>query len=225
LPLFANGSPTLLFLTTKGTIDDNATSHLTLFGQTIFPETLTIKDNFTIIAYFFKPFSLFSLFGISPQELTDKPVDLNLLSLSKTSELQEKLLNAGAIENMLGLLDDYISDLIIKTKADCRIIKYATNEIAKNTSKESLLLVQKDLHVTERTFQRMFERTIGIAPNLYRRICQFNSAFEQLNRKKYYKLSDIAFENGYADQSHYIRAFKEFTNITPKDYLKFASGG
>jgi AraC-like DNA-binding protein len=225
LPLFANGSPTLLFLTTKGTIDNNATGHLTLFGQTVFPETLTIKDNFTIIAYFFKPFSLFSLFGISPLEITDRPVDLNLLPLPKTSELQEKLLNAGKIDYMLRILDDYISDLVIKTNADCRIIKYATTEIANNTSKESLVLVQKDLCVTERTFQRMFEKMIGIAPNLYRRICQFNSAFEQLNRRKYYKLSDIAFENGYADQSHYIRAFKEFTNITPKDYLKFAEQG
>jgi AraC-like DNA-binding protein len=168
---------------------------------------------------------LFSLFGISPLELTDRPVDLNLLPLPKTSELREKLLNAGKIDNMINLLNDYIADLIVETKADWRIIKYATNEIAKNTSKESLVLVQKDLHVTERTFQRMFEKTIGIAPNLYRRICQFNSAFEQLNRRKYYKLSDIAFENGYADQSHYIRAFKEFTNITPKDYLKFAAEG
>src|SRR5215467_601125 len=157
LPLFANGSPTLLFLTTKATIDNNAANHLTLFGQTVFPETLTIKDDFTIIAYFFKPFSLFSLFGISPQELTDTPVDMNLLTRSKTSELQEKLLNAGTTGCMISLLDDYVSSLIIKAKADCRIIKYATNEIAKNTSKESLFLVQKDLHVTERTFQRMFE--------------------------------------------------------------------
>jgi len=225
LPLFANGSPTLLFLTTKAAIDNKATSHLTLFGQTVYPETLVIKDVFTMIAYFFKPFSLFSLFGISPQELTDKPVDLNLLPLKKTNQLQDQLVNAGTTENMISLLDDYISELIIRVKADCHVIKYATNEIVKNTSKESLFLVQKDLHVTERTFQRMFEKTIGIAPNLYRRICQFNSAFEQLNRRKYHKLSDIAFENGYADQSHYIRAFKEFTSITPKDYLKFASEG
>src|SRR5215467_7898397 len=96
LPLFANGSPTLLFLTTKATIDNNAANHLTLFGQTVFPETLTIRDKFTMIAYFFKPFSLFSLFRISPQEITDKPVDLNLLPLSNTNELQEKLLNADS---------------------------------------------------------------------------------------------------------------------------------
>jgi len=36
LPLFANGKPTLLFQTTKGTIK-SSTNYLTLFGQTILP--------------------------------------------------------------------------------------------------------------------------------------------------------------------------------------------
>jgi len=223
LPLFANGSPTLLFQTTRGIIKNSSTSNLTLFGQTVFPETLTIKDDFTLIAYFFKPFSLFSLFGVSSQELTDNPIDLKLLTPAKIFELQERLLNAETTENMLNLINDYVFSLIIKTKTDCQLLKYATNEIARNTSKKSLIIVQKDLHITERTFQRMFEKNIGLAPNLYRRICQFNSAFQQLNNRLYTKLSDIAFENGYADQSHYIRSFKEFTNITPKEYLNFGS--
>ncbi|HEX6428081.1 MAG TPA: AraC family transcriptional regulator, partial [Niastella sp.] len=55
----------------------------------------------------------------------------------------------------------------------------------------------------------------------FRRIWQFNNAFQQLNNRQFNKLTDIAFANGYADQSHYIRAFKEFTGITPKEYLKF----
>jgi AraC-like DNA-binding protein len=33
-------------------------------------------------------------------------------------------------------------------------------------------------------------------------------------------LSDIAFENGYADQSHFIRAFQEFAGFTPNQYQK-----
>jgi AraC-like DNA-binding protein len=69
----------------------------------------------------------------------------------------------------------------------------------------------------------MFEKTIGVPPNQYRRICQFNAGFRQLQRRKFNKLSDIAFENAYADQSHYIRSFREFTGITPKDYLNFGN--
>jgi len=220
LPLYANGSPTLLFQTAKGQIK-RSTNNLTLFGQTVFPETLTIKDNFTLIAYFFKPFALFSLFGVSAQELTDNPIDLNLLTPKKTIELQEQLLNADSVETMIALLDNYIYSLIIKVKTDFQVIKFATTEIAKYSFKEALVKVRNELYITERTFQRLFEKNIGISPNLYRRVCQFNSAFDQLNHRNFTNLSDIAFEHGYADQSHYIRAFKEFTNITPKEYLKF----
>ncbi|MBO9202410.1 MULTISPECIES: helix-turn-helix domain-containing protein [Niastella] len=220
LPLYANGAPTLLFQTAKGTIRNNS-NNLTLFGQTVFPETLTIRDNFTLIAYFFKPFALFTLFGVSAQELTNNPIDLNLLDAIKTTQLQEQLLNAATTTDMLNLLDEYVFSLITKTRADCQLIRFATLAIAQNASKDALLKVQQELHITERTFQRMFEKNIGIAPSLFRRISQFNNAFQQLNNRQFSKLSDIAFTNGYADQSHYIRAFKEFTGITPKEYLKF----
>ena len=223
LPLFANGLPTLVFKSTKGTIRNSSTTHLTLFGQTILPEALTFREDFTLIAYFFKPYSLLSIFGVKALELTDKPVDLNLLAPQKTTALQEQLLNAGTTEKMIGLLDNYISTLISNAKSDCPIIKYAATKIAQHPAKEVLTRVQKELHITERTFQRMFEKNIGIAPNLYRRICQFNSAFIQLNKRRHHKLSDIAFQNGYADQSHYIRSFKEFTNITPTEYLNYGS--
>lgn len=223
LPLYANGVPTILFKSVRGKLGNDNSSHLTLFGQTVLPESLTLTEDFTLIAYFFKPYTLTSLFGVQAHELTDKPIDLNLLFPQKTILLQERLLNAGTLEDMIGLLDNFIFNLITKSKTECPLIKYATTKIANNPTKESLLVVQKELHITERTFQRLFERNIGVAPNIYRRICQFNSAFIQLRNKSHHKLSDIAFQNGYADQSHYIRSFKEFTNITPTEYLKFGS--
>lgn len=222
LPLYANGSPTLLFQTAKGQIKGNS-NNLTLFGQTVFPETLTIEDNFTLIAYFFEPFSLFSLFGVSPRELTDNPIDINLLEPSKIQGLQEQLLNASSTKEMLQLIDHYLFSLITKVESDIRLIRHATTKIAENPGKEALQNIQNELCVTERTFQRMFKENIGIPPRQYRRICQFSSAFRQLQQREFKNLTDIAFKNGYADQSHYIRTFKEFTNITPKDYLKFGT--
>jgi AraC-like DNA-binding protein len=223
LPLFANGSPTLVFKSTKGTIKNNLTSNLTLFGQTVFPQALTFTEEFTLVAYFFKPLSLTALFGVAAIDLTDNPIDLNLLSPQKTLVLQEQLLNAQAIEEMTELLDNYILNLITTSKSSLPAIQYAAFKIAKNPSKEILGLVRKELNITERTFERTFERKIGIGPNLYRRICQFHSAFQQLNNRRFSKLSDIAFENGFADQSHYIRSFKEFTNFTPGDFINLGS--
>ncbi|MEP7144662.1 MAG: helix-turn-helix domain-containing protein [Ferruginibacter sp.] len=223
LPLYANGVPTILFKSAKGKPGNEHSNHLTLFGQTVVPESLSLADDFTLIAYFFKPYTLISLFGVPAHELTDKPIDLNLLFPQKTVLLQERLLNADNVEDMIILLDNFIFWLINKSKTECPLIKYAATQIANDPSKQSLVIVQKELHITERSFQRMFERNIGVAPNLYRRICQFNSAFTQLNNRNHHKLSDIAFQHGYADQSHYIRSFKEFTNITPAAYLRFGS--
>jgi AraC-like DNA-binding protein len=218
LPLFANGTPTLLFQTAKGRIKDNS-NHLTLFGQTVFPGTLTLNDSFTLIAYFLKPHSLISLFKISAQELTDNPIDLNLLSHCKTANIQEQLLNATSTIQMLALLDDYLFSLITKRKSDFCLIQYATNKIIQNPDSKILRKVQNELCIGERTFQRMFEQNVGVSPNQFRRICQFNNAFQQLNRERTKSLTEITFHNGYADQSHFIRVFREFTNTTPTVYL------
>lgn len=223
LPLFANGSPTLLFVSAKALIGNAPAAHLTLFGQTVLPQTLALPGGFILISFFLKPYSLRALFGVTALELTDKPIDLNLLLPKKTAALGERLLNTGSTEDKIILLDQYISGLIEHAKSDSPIINYATGKIAQHPSPEILLQVQKELQITERTFQRMFEKNIGISPNLYRRVCQFNSAFQQLNSRAYDKLSDIAFQHGYADQSHYVRSFKEFTNLVPTDYLNFGS--
>ena len=34
------------------------------------------------------------------------------------------------------------------------------------------------------------------------------------------KLSDIAYQNGYFDQMHYIRDFKRFTGRTPQEFIQ-----
>jgi AraC-like DNA-binding protein len=219
LPLFANGKPTLLFQTTKGTIKSNS-NYLTLFGQTILPEQITFIENFTLIAYFFKPFALTTLFGFSAQDLTDSPINLNLIQPINANRLQEQLLNANTVDEMVAILDDFIFTLTTKIQTDNKLITYATKLISEHPSKEILKKVQDELYITERTLQRMFEDKVGVSPNQYRRIAQFNSAFQQLNQQQFKLFSDIAFKNDYADQSHFIRVFKEFTNMTPKEYLK-----
>ncbi|HYH57368.1 MAG TPA: DUF6597 domain-containing transcriptional factor, partial [Anseongella sp.] len=134
LPLFANGSPTLLFQTSGGTIDDLPGNNLTLFGQTVFPRTLTIKESFTLIAYFFKPTALYDLFGVSAQELTDNPISLDLLSPGITAALKDKLLNADSTRSRIGLLNNYILSLAVRNKAISQLMMYAVNKISNNTS-------------------------------------------------------------------------------------------
>src|ERR1700744_5825846 len=72
LPLFANGTPTLLFTTSPAYLGESK-QHLWLFGQTVLPRELLVRDHFKLIAYFFQPWALGALFNIAASELTDQP--------------------------------------------------------------------------------------------------------------------------------------------------------
>jgi AraC-like DNA-binding protein len=220
LPLFANGSPTLVFNTAKATSKNNNVNNLTLYGQTITPSELSIKSDFTLIAYFLFPDTLISLFNISAGELTDGSVELNFFKQAQSYNLQEQLLNTTMLNYRLDLLNNFIKKLSDNATPTNNTTKFATKKLKKSNGQLSLKNIQQELRITERTLQRLFETNIGLSPKMYSRICQFQSAFQQLNQNQYSKFSDIAYENGYADQSHFIRVFKEFTNLTPKAYLQ-----
>jgi AraC-like DNA-binding protein len=217
IPIFANGMPTLLFSSAVAQIGSNR-QHLTLFGQTVIPEQLLIEEDFKMVAYFLKPYALGALFNIPASELTDQPLGLNLLT--GKSELQEQLLNSTTTGQILQLIDNYLFSRITAIRIENKRLYYAAEKIANTTDKNVLAAVQQELYVTERTFQRMFERHIGISPNLFRRVNQFNRAFRQINGGNYRDLTSVAYHNDYSDQSHFIRSFKEFTDSTPSDYLR-----
>ena len=217
MPLFANGMPALMFSTAVARIG-SVSQYLILFGQTVDPGQLLIGDDFKMVVYFLKPYALGSLFNISACELTDQPIGLDFVS--GKSELEEKLLNAPTTNHILQFMDDYIFRKIRSVRTEDKRLHHAAEKIARVSDKNVLTAVQKELYVTERTFQRMFERHIGLSPNLFRRVNQFNRAFRQINEDRFVDLSSVAYQNDYADQSHFIRAFKEFTHCTPSGYLQ-----
>lgn len=219
LPLYANGSPTIVFQTARAAKQDKTIGHLTLYGQTILPDELSFTQNFTLIAYFLHPHTLKTLFGLSAGELNNGCIDLHAIKQAREINLQEQLLNAATLPERLQLIDELIIKLSgIYNTPDPRII-FAASALQKDNSIHILTNIQRQLNITERSLQRLFETHVGISPKMYKRVCQFQAAFQQLNHDEYSKLTDVAFDHGFADQSHFIRVFKEFTGITPKAYL------
>lgn len=227
LPLIPNGYPSITFQITDTGIfisKDSNIDNLVLYGQNTRPIELYTRGYVVIIAYFLYPHMLKALFDIDAKEFTGINVDLNLMEPARGMRLKEQLLNATSLDKRLELMDNYILKLTGRYKpAVNHTIALATQAIQKSGGTKPITQVQDELFVTERTLQRLFELHVGVSPKTFSRVCQFHSALQQLNQNQFSAMSDVAFESGYADQSHLIRAFKEFTNYTPLEYLKTAS--
>jgi len=220
IPLVAKGYPSIVFQSTrsktKGTVEQ-----LVLYGQNVQPFQFHASGNLFLIAYFLHPYLLKYFFGFNAWEIKGLCIDVGGMRPAKSMNLVEQLVNARSLSARLRLMDAYVRKLSAASHGqDDKAIIWSTREIVKSHGLVSLKTLQSELCITERTFQRLFESHIGVPPKLFRKICQFNAAFGQFNKGQYKRLSDIAYDHGYSDQSHFIRVFKEFTLLTPGDYLE-----
>jgi AraC-like DNA-binding protein len=221
----ADGCPGIVFQQISGTafFDSNHKKlpGCFLYGQATTNRALYTQQHFRQIGVYFYPDALRTVFGIDAGELTDTCADINSVSRVKPFDLPERLLNTTNGTEQIQVLSSYLFGLIRRNDAT---VDTTTRQIAARILREkgsvALKTIQDDLGVSERSLERKFKQHIGISPKLFSRISRFQASLGQLRNSSYEKLSDIAFENGYADQSHFIRAFKEFTGSAPHQFQK-----
>jgi len=76
----------------------------------------------------------------------------------------------------------------------------------------------KQNNVSIRKSERLFNKYVGIPANTYMLLNRFHSSVNQILYSDYSKLSDLAYDNGYFDQMHFISDFKRFAGNTPKKF-------
>ncbi len=219
----ADGCPGLIFQPAReGTFCDGQHKPLPeafLYGQTVKRTQLQMAGNFRTVGVCFYPNSLKSIFGFDADELTDSCLGVDLLSV----HLPEQLLHAASLSDQVEILSAFLFTRIrkISLQADA-VTHFALRQIIGAKGRLSLPELQKNLKLSERSLERKFNQHVGISPKLFARVCQFQSALSQLKNNRFSLLSDVAYDNGYADQSHFIRTFKSFAGFAPYQWQKQA---
>ena len=218
VPLVMAGMPAVVAQLTKdGTTGKSIT--LTLFGSPVPPEFAPDESHAIVIAYCFKPFVLAGLFDIQARKIAKGALDVDLWNKEKSAHLKSRLSISRKPSDLIDAMDVFFINLLDEQRHACAAIRIATDKMMLDSGAECLNQLPDDLNITKRTFQRMFKKYVGISPTEYRRICQFQQSFHQVRSRQFEKLSDVAEDNGFADQSHFVRSFREFSQTTPGKYL------
>ncbi|WP_167278692.1 helix-turn-helix domain-containing protein [Paenibacillus lupini] len=73
---------------------------------------------------------------------------------------------------------------------------------------------------SERYIRTKFEQSLGISPKLYGHIIRFQRTLGAIVRGGS-TLTDVAMEGSYFDQSHFMKEFKSFSQLTPIQLRKY----
>jgi AraC-like DNA-binding protein len=99
------------------------------------------------------------------------------------------------------------------------LFDYITGEIIRLGGELSLDDIAASSGYSPRYIHKVFTTQMGLSPKLFSRIIRFQQLISRLNQKGNVKLTDVAADLGFFDQSHMLKDFKSFTGITPKKYL------
>lgn len=222
--ILGDGAPGIIFQHNNGNSAVLGPDSLPLpisfaYGQSTQPCINHISGNSFVFGINFQPTAFKTLFGIDTSEITNAILDTeNLFS----PEFNDELLNTSTPQNIIRLFDKKLSELLFQERQN-RIVDESVCLIKQNLTNIDTKVLSSCFNLSARQFQRKFKEYTGVCPETYIRISKFQRAISLLKNTQYSKLSDIAYELNYADQSHFNREFKLFSGYIPKSFLKIVT--
>lgn len=190
---------------------------MVICGQQTTYYDLSLSGKTGIILIVFRPHGVKPFFSFPLVELLNENLSLQELLNNETIELEDKLLNAPNNKQRIVLLENFLIKRLIHKNEFERVDRaIKTIEYAKGQIKTQDIACEVCLGIKQ--FERIFSKYVGINPKKYASIVRFQNAI-QMNSKRKRNLTQIAVDNGYYDQSHFIREFKSLTGLTPKVFF------
>ncbi len=177
-------------------------------------------DHFEYLGVFLTPIALKTFFGISAQDLRDFAIDGALV-----------LHDLALVEDTLNTLPDFTSKARWLENWLCSKIKespefhavLAIRRLAEKISHSGYafnsMQLEKFMGYSRAHTHRLFNEWFGLSSQKYQRLMKFVRTMEYMHSSDA-SLSTIGLNQGYFDQAHFIRTFKEFTDMTPSTYLR-----
>lgn len=179
--------------------------------------SLSIEGNTETLAIILKPIAIKAAFGADAIDFTNSYQCLDWVSTNFSAHLLPYHTLQQNLQLIYTLLyrnyQKYLSGVNANVLQALHLIKQADGNV-------SIRHLSNQMNISERTLQRLFISQVGLSPKLFARIQRFQKIVTLLKTQDAYTLTRLSHAFDYADQSHFIREFKEFSGFTPTELPK-----
>jgi AraC-like DNA-binding protein len=169
-----------------------------------------------IVGVKLKPSAITHLFGVPMKPFTDHVVDLRRAVGTKMRSVEADMRKLDDNAKRVELVEEFFAGKSGAYPQDHPVDRALGMIFARNGMIQVSDLC-KELSVTDRYIQQLFQKYVGLSPKFFARIIRFGHIF-QLIKENSPDWAAVVYEAGYYDQSHFIRNFKAFTGEDPTSY-------
>ncbi len=168
----------------------------------------------------FYPYGFANFIDLPLNELCNKETPLHQLFGDEIAkQLSEEIIQAKNVNERIDTIERFLFGRLNDKKTIDNIVRSTIDAMFLSKGSKPLNAILKDGQSKRRQLERNFKKQIGLSPKQLSKAIRLQAALQMLFNQTTETLTDIAYENKYYDQAHFIKDFKEFTGITPKEFL------
>lgn len=146
-------------------------------------------------------------------------MDLSMDSLRKLKMV--KKVGHNEVEDILrneSVINDSVAPLNTTVAASIERIKHSSGTIKVRD-------IYHSLNVSKSKLEQHFNREIGLTPKEFCKIEKINYFINSYKQDEDQNLTELTYKCGYYDQSHLIKDFRYFLDVSPKKYFASSKTG
>ncbi|HCA09633.1 helix-turn-helix domain-containing protein [Chryseobacterium sp.] len=188
-----------------------------VFGQLTKPLVIESTGTTGMFSVRFQYEGFIPFATIPIKEMDDKAVPLDKLFGKDGIELEKNMLKSKTPEEKIQIVEDFLLKRLDADAID-KIVRSTIDTIITANGQISIGELSKQTNINRRQLERKFSSAIGLSPKQLSKTIRLQTTLKLLLNKEFTTLTALAHESEYYDQAHFIKDFKEFTGLTPKEF-------
>ena len=181
---------------------------------------VTTNGETGVIAVEFLPAGASHFFPFPMDEVENQSVALADIYGREIREVEQRIGEVGDLKEKVRIIEAFLMKRFCPiTGYNEALIRTGVGFIKQNRGQVAISALASHLFVSPKSLERKFSAYLGKTPKQFIKLVRFHEVILDIERNRMLDLTEIAYRNGYFDQSHFIREFKTYSGYTPKEYL------
>jgi AraC-like DNA-binding protein len=191
-----------------------------VFGQITQPLEIAPSGVTGIMAARFEPDGFAPFLSLPLEQMENRAVPLVELFGEEGILIEQQVLQAQTYEERKQQMTTFLINRMRSSQYLNSFIRGCVDTLLKSQGQITVDTLAAQAGISRRQLERKFSGAIGLSPKQLSKMIRLQAAIKRIDQKQYENLTALAHESGYFDQAHFIKDFKEFSGISPRQFYR-----